>query len=82
MENKYVPMCQKDQFTKISLTKKNLKNLQDKFTAVIYHRPQHFLDKCFPVFPTSQKADLIHSSGTKYLEHIIIMFKKYFSGMS
>lgn len=68
-------------FAKISLTKKNLKNLQDELTAVIYHGRQHFLDKCFPVFPTSQKTDLIHSSGTKYLEHIL-MFKKYFSGMS
>lgn len=81
MENKYVPMCQKDQFAKIPLTKKNLKNLQGELTAVTYHGPQHFLDTCFPVFPTSQKADLIHSSGTKYLEHIL-MFKKYFSGMS
>lgn len=79
MENKYVPMCQKDQFAKI-LTKKNLKNLQDKLTAVIYHGPQHFLE-CFPVFPTSQKAALIHSSGTKYLQHILV-FKKYFSGTS
>lgn len=33
MENKSVPMCQKDQLTKISLTEQSLKNLQDELTT-------------------------------------------------
>ena len=83
MENKSVPMCQKDQLTKISLTEQSLKNLQDELTTQVTHCGfQHILDKCFLVFPTPQKADLIYSSNTKYLEHVIIMFKRYFSGMS
>lgn len=52
------------------------------YNSVTHCGFQHILDKCFLVFPTPQKADLIYSSNTKYLEHVIIMFKRYFSGMS
>lgn len=52
------------------------------YNSVTHCGLQHILDKCFAVFPMPQKADLIYSSNAKYLEHVIIMFKRYFSGMS
>lgn len=52
------------------------------YNSVTHCGLQHILDKCSPVFPMLQKADLIYSSNIKDLEYVIIMFKKYSSGMS